>query len=194
MHSAVGLKSWPEHLALPLPNVNEAAMLDYTLKDQTLYLADSGQSSVVLFKLKETGLVPRGQFLQLKGDTVTALALDWITLNVYWSSTKQPRLQVTSSNGEHTAVLIPDMGSLESIALHPLSGRLCFTNLAKQGEGAHVECAHMDGGKRALVWKDAVQPTSLTFSNDGGEIYWADIGEEPLLYNTNLPFKSIYRW
>lgn len=191
MHSAVGLKSWPEHLALPLPNVNEAAMLDYTLQDQTLYLADSGQSSVVLFKLKETGLVPRGQFLQLKGDTVTALALDWITLNVYWSSTKQSRLQVTSSNGEHTAVLIDDIGSLESIALHPLSGRLCF---AKQGEGAHVECAHMDGGKRVQVWKDAVQPTSLTFSNDGGEIYWADIGEEPLLYNTNLHFKSIYRW
>ncbi|XP_052317282.1 low-density lipoprotein receptor-related protein 2-like isoform X2 [Oncorhynchus keta] len=175
MHSAVGLKSWPEHLALPLPNVNEAAMLDYTLQDQTLYLADSGQSSVVLFKLKETGLVPRGQFLQLKGDTVTALALDWITLSVYWSSTKQPRLQVTSSSGEHTAVLIQDIGSLESIALHPLSGRLCFTNLAKQGEGAQVECAHMDGVKRAPVWKDAFQPTSLTFSNKGNEIYWADI-------------------
>ncbi|XP_041720534.1 low-density lipoprotein receptor-related protein 1B isoform X1 [Coregonus clupeaformis] len=175
MHSAVGLKTWPEHLSLPLPNVNEAAMLDYTLRDQTLYLADSGQS-VGLFKLKETGLVPLRQFLQLKGDTVTALALDWITLSVYWSSTKQPRLQVTSSSGEHTAVLIQDMGSLESIALHPLSGRLCFTNLAKQGEGAHVECAHMDGEKRAQVWKDAVQPTSLTFSNKGGEIYWADIG------------------
>ncbi|XP_021476797.2 very low-density lipoprotein receptor isoform X2 [Oncorhynchus mykiss] len=173
MLSAVGLKTWPEHLSLPLANVNEADILDYTLRDKMLYLADSGQSSVGLFKLKETSLVPRGQFLQLKGDTVTALALDWITLNVYWSSTKQSHLQVTSSNGEHTAVLIDDMGSLKSIALHPLSGRLCF---AKQGEGAHVECAHMDGGKRAQVWKDAVQPTSLTFSNDGGEIYWADIG------------------
>ncbi|XP_031686144.1 low-density lipoprotein receptor-related protein 4 isoform X2 [Oncorhynchus kisutch] len=173
MLSAVGLKTWPEHLSLPLANVNEAAILDYTLRDKMLYLADSGHSSVGLFKLKETSLVPRGQFLQLKGDTVTALALDWITLNVYWSSTKQSRLQVTSSNGEHTAVLIDDIGSLESIALHPLSGRLCF---AKQGESAHVECAHMDGGKRAQVWKDAVQPTSLTFSNDGGEIYWADIG------------------
>ena len=191
MLSAVGLKTWPEHLSLPLANVNEADILDYTLRDKMLYLADSGQSSVGLFKLKETSLVPRGQCLPLKGDTGTALALDWITLNVYWSSTKQSRLQVTSSNGEHTAVLIDDMGSLKSIALHPLSGRLCF---AKQGEGAHVECAHMDGGKRAQVWKDAVQPTSLTFSNDGGEIYWADIGEEPLLYNTNLHFKSIYRW
>ncbi|XP_024294925.1 very low-density lipoprotein receptor-like isoform X3 [Oncorhynchus tshawytscha] len=173
MLSAVGLKTWPEHLSLPLANVNEAAILDYTLRDKMLYLADSGQSSVGLFKLKDTSLVPRGQFLQLKEDTVTALALDWITLNVYWSSTKQSRLQVTSSDGEHTAVLIDDIGSLESIALHPLSGRLCF---AKQGEGAHVECAHMDGGKRAQVWKDAVQPTSLTFSSDGGEIYWADIG------------------
>ncbi|XP_010875197.2 low-density lipoprotein receptor-related protein 2 isoform X2 [Esox lucius] len=178
MQGASDLKSWPEHLALPLPNVNEAAMLDYSLQDQTLYLANTGQSSVSVFKLKETNLVSRGQFLQLKGDTVTALALDWITLSVYWSSSMQPRLQVTSSSGEHTAVLIQDVGRLESIALHPLSGRLCFTNMAKLGEGTQtqVECAHMDGATHALVWKDAVQPRSLTFSNMGDEIYWADIG------------------
>ncbi|KAL0979642.1 hypothetical protein UPYG_G00187630 [Umbra pygmaea] len=176
MTNAVGLKSWPEHLALPLPNVNEAAMLDYTLDDQTLYLADSGQSSVGVFKLRGNGLVPGGQLLQLKGDTVTALALDWITRSVYWSSSMQPRLQVTTPSGEHTAVLIQDVGSLESIALHPVSGRLCFTNMAKQHKGAQtLECAHMDGAMRTVVWKDAVQPSSLTFSSQGDEVYWADI-------------------
>ncbi|KAJ8006033.1 hypothetical protein DPEC_G00124070 [Dallia pectoralis] len=178
MQGAKALTSWPEHLALPLPNVNEAAILDYSVQGQTLYLADSGQSSVSVFKLKETSLVSRGQFLQLNGDTVTALALDWITLSVYWSSSMQPRLQVTCSSGEHTIILIRDIGVLESLALHPLSGRLCFTNTAKQGESTAtlVECAHMDGAKRAVVWKDAVQPSSLTFSNTGDEVYWADNG------------------
>ena len=182
MHSAVSLKGWPEHLALLLPSMNEAATLDYSLREQTLYLADAGQASVGLFKLKETGLVPRGQLLRLLGDAVTSMALDWVTLSLYWSSIKQPRLQVTSASGAHTAVLIRDaVGSLESIALHPLRGRVCFINLVRQeGGGAQprVECSHMDGSRRRLVWDGAVRPTALVFSNSGSEIYWADISEE----------------
>lgn len=180
----MGLKGWPEHLALQVPNVNEADILDYSLRDHTLFLTDSGMASLGLFKLKETGLVSRGQLLKLLGDTITAMALDWITLNVYWSSAKQPRLQVTSATGAHTAVLIKEgIGSLESIAVHPPSGRVCFINLGSPGEGvaALVECAHMDAAERTAVWKDAVQPTSLVFSNNGDEIYWADTSKEDYL-------------
>ncbi|XP_056135703.1 low-density lipoprotein receptor-related protein 4 [Lampris incognitus] len=170
----VGLKGWPEHTALQLPNVNEAATLDYSLRDHILFLTDGGTTSLSLFKLKETYLMPRGQLLKLPGDMITAMALDWITLNVYWSSTKQSRLQVTSITGLHTAVLIKgDIGSLESIAVHPPSGRVCFINLQETGTTA-VECAHMDGANRGVVWRDAVQPTSLAFSRTGNEIYWAD--------------------
>ncbi|XP_071778377.2 vitellogenin receptor Yl [Centroberyx gerrardi] len=176
-HTAVELKGWPEHLALQLPNVNEASMLDYSLRDHTLFLTDGGTTSLGLFKLRDTDLASRGQLLKLLGDSITAMALDWITLNVYWSSSKQPRLQVTSATGAHTAVLIKDdIGGLESIALHPPSGRVCFINVGQQDAGtlATVECAHMDGAERGVVWKDAVQPTSLVFSNNGDQIYWAD--------------------
>uniref|UniRef100_A0A668ATG4 Si:dkey-88l16.3 n=1 Tax=Myripristis murdjan TaxID=586833 RepID=A0A668ATG4_9TELE len=176
-HTAAELKGWPEHLALQVPNVNEAAILDYSLRDHTLFLTDRGTTSLGLFKLKDVDLISQGQLLKLLGDTITAMALDWITRNVYWSSTKQPRLQVTSATGVHTAVVIrDDIGGLESIALHPPSGRVCLINVGLQGTGtlATVECAHMDGAERRVVWKDAAQPTSLIFSNKGDQIYWAD--------------------
>ncbi|KAF7654632.1 hypothetical protein LDENG_00066940 [Lucifuga dentata] len=176
-HTAVELQGWPQHVALQVPNVNEGSIMDYSLRDHTLFLVDNSTFSLDFFKVKDGELAPRGQILKLMDDTVTAMALDWITLNVFWSSNKQPRLQVTSSTGAHTAVLIKDdIGKLESIALHPASGKVCFTNLDLRGTDTLVvvECAHMDGAERDVVWKDAVQPTSLVFSNNGDRIYWAD--------------------
>ncbi|TWW60722.1 putative vitellogenin receptor [Takifugu flavidus] len=176
-NTAAPLKDWPEHLALQVPSVNEAAIMDYSIRDHTLYLTDDGTTSLNSFKLKDTDLFPRGQLLKLLGNTITAMALDWVTLNVYWSSNKQPRLQVTAIAKAHTAVLIKEgIGRMESIALHPPSGRLCFANLGLQDTDtmASVECANMDGTGRRVLWKDGVGPTSLSFSHNGETIYWAD--------------------
>lgn len=173
-HTAAELKGWPEHLALQVPSVNEAAIMDYSIRDHTLFLTNDGTASLSSFKLKNSELSSQGQLLKLLDDTITAMALDWVTRNVYWSSSKQPRLQVTSITGAHTAVLIKDdIGGVESIALHPPRGRLCFNNLGLHSSST-VECANMDGAGRSVVWKDAVQPTSLAFSSNGDRIYWAD--------------------
>lgn len=178
-HTAGELKGWPEHVALQVPSVNEAAIMDYCLRDHTLFLTDDGTTSLSSFKLKESDLSSKDQLLKLLGNTITAMALDWVTLNIYWSSNKQPRLQVTSSTGAHTAVLIKEgIGQVRSIALHPPNGRVCFANMGQQGTStvATVECANMDGAGRSVVCKDAVQPTSLVFSSNGDTIYWADTG------------------
>uniref|UniRef100_A0A3Q1FSU1 Very low-density lipoprotein receptor-like n=1 Tax=Acanthochromis polyacanthus TaxID=80966 RepID=A0A3Q1FSU1_9TELE len=176
-HTAAKLKGWPEHLALQVPSINEATIMDYSLRGHILFLTDDGTTSLSSFKLRDSDLASQGQLLKLLGDTITAMALDWVTLNVYWSSNKQPRLQVTSVTGAYTAVLLKEgLNRVESIALHPPSGRVCYTNVDLQGAGtmATVECANMDGAERRVVWKDAVQPTSLVFSSDGDTLYWAD--------------------
>ncbi|XP_077417010.1 vitellogenin receptor Yl [Vanacampus margaritifer] len=175
-HASAELKGWPEHTALQIPNVNEAAIMDYSLHDHVLLLADDGTTSLSSFKLKDLNLVPKGQLLKLLGDTITAMALDWVTFNIYWSSSKQPRLHVTSYSGVYTTVLIKDdISGVESIALHPPGGRVCFTNrLQDTSPVATIECANMDGAERIVVWKNGVQPNSLVFSADGETILWAD--------------------
>lgn len=158
--------------------------MDYSIHDNTLLLTDDGTTSLETYSVIGFELSPQGQVLKLLGDTITAMALDWVTLNVFWSSNKQPRLQVTDITAAHTSVLIKDgIGSLESIALHPPSGKLCFTNLGLQdiSTGAVVECANMDGDGRRVVWKSAVQPLSLSFSSNGDTIYWADAGKTSIL-------------
>lgn len=178
-NSAAKLKGWPEHLVLQVPSIDEAAIMDYSVRDHTLFLTDEGRSSLNSFKLKDAHLVPQGQILKLQGDTIRAMALDWVTNNVYWSSKKQPGLQVTSITASHTTVLLEvGLRTLESLALHPLTGSMCFSNLDQPGGGT-VECSSMDGRERRVVWKNVGHATSLVFSVDGGTVYWADTGQEP---------------
>ncbi|XP_012735945.3 very low-density lipoprotein receptor [Fundulus heteroclitus] len=176
---ATELKGWPEHLAFQIPSISEAKIMDYSVDEKLLVLTDDGTTSVNSFKLKDSVFVPQRQLLKLLHDQITALALDWVTLNVYWSSIKQSRLHVTSKTGAYTAIVIKEgITGVGSLALYPQSGRVCFTNLALEDAGskALIECAHMDGGERKVVWKEAIQPASLVFSSNGDTIYWANKG------------------
>ncbi|KAJ8262673.1 hypothetical protein COCON_G00151300 [Conger conger] len=169
--AGVTVKGWPAHRTLPLGAVNEPTALDLALQGQTLYLADSAQGSVRLYGLEER-LQPQAPALQLQGEAVSALAVDWITLNLYWSGTKRPGIQVRSAGGKHTATLLhKEVAGPGSIAVHPPTGRLCFAASAP----ARVDCAFMDGRNRSLLRKSAGGPTSLAFTDDGTHLYWADI-------------------
>uniref|UniRef100_A0A4W6BST5 Si:dkey-88l16.3 n=1 Tax=Lates calcarifer TaxID=8187 RepID=A0A4W6BST5_LATCA len=180
----VTLKKMPNGRALALPGVTEASMLDVSIEELSLYVADAGQGSVDVLKLSTSksrqGLRPAGQILKLKDDSVTALAVDWVSSNLYWSSTQRPDLHVTSRYHSYTTSLL--QGSLKgtsSIALHPPSGRLCYTAIVVAGRKSQTEvnCAWMDGRNKAVLWRKSSIPTSLAFSNKGTMIYWADAGE-----------------
>ncbi|XP_048874547.1 low-density lipoprotein receptor-related protein 2 isoform X29 [Brienomyrus brachyistius] len=171
---------WPEHTALSLPGASDAVMLDLVLADRTLYLADASHATVDVFKIDKERLLQRSPAVRLPaGDSVTSLAVDWITLNLYWSSSQQPRIHVTAAQNRHTITLLADnLQAPSAIALHPPAGWLCFADLGLPGSRRQprIECAFMDGRNRTLTWGKAVTPTSLTFSPQGSELYWADVG------------------
>ncbi|XP_041126916.1 low-density lipoprotein receptor-related protein 2-like [Polyodon spathula] len=178
IQSTIGLKTLPEHKALSVPIINQITAMDYVLKDQSVYAADSEGGFIAQFKLKEQELVFRGKVLQLEGDVVTSLAVDWITHNIYWSS-RQQLIHVTLPSKSYTAILFDrDLNQPNSIAVHPPSGVMCFSHMREEGRrGApQIECAYMNGMNRKLLWKKATMPTSLVFTNSGTMLYWADIG------------------
>ncbi|XP_029301025.1 LOW QUALITY PROTEIN: low-density lipoprotein receptor-related protein 2-like [Cottoperca gobio] len=181
----VALKKMPNGRALALPGVTEASGLDVSIQELSVYVADAGQGSVNVLKLSNSrsrqGLMPSGQILKLGDDAVTALAVDWVTSNLYWSSTARPDLHVTSHlNGYTTSLLQGSLKATTSIALHPSSGRLCYTAIVMPGGKSQTEvnCAWMDGRNKAVLWKKSILPTTVVFSNqDPNMIYWADTGE-----------------
>ncbi|XP_030647556.1 low-density lipoprotein receptor-related protein 4 [Chanos chanos] len=175
---SVGSQSWPSHRRFGLSSQNKPMTFDLSLRELTLYVTSEGQNTVGTFTMKDSALVPQAKLTLLQKDSVSALALDWITLNVYWSGTKHPSVWVTSSQVGYTAMLIRvDVGGVQAVAVHPPSGRLCFISVGGQGGApARVECAFMDGGNRVELWRNCVQPVSLTLSDQGREVYWADVG------------------
>uniref|UniRef100_H3C277 Uncharacterized protein n=1 Tax=Tetraodon nigroviridis TaxID=99883 RepID=H3C277_TETNG len=108
-----------------------------------------------------------------------ALAVDWVTSNLYWSSVKKPDLHVTTRSGDHTAVLLqPSLTAITSVAVHPPSGWLCYAAVMVGGKNqAEVDCAWMDGRKQAVLWRRCSLPGSLSFSSEGRVVYWADTVE-----------------
>ncbi|KAK1884357.1 Low-density lipoprotein receptor-related protein 2 [Dissostichus eleginoides] len=181
----IALKKMPNGRVLALPGVTEASALDVSIQELSLFVADAGQGSVDVLKLSGStsrqGLIPTGQILKLVDDAVTALAVDWVTSNLYWSSISRPDLHVTSRKDAYTTSLL--QGSLKgttSIALHPPSGLLCYTAFVVAGgkSQAEVNCAWMDGRHKAVLWRRSSIPTSLVFSHqDPNRVYWADTGE-----------------
>ncbi|XP_074547091.1 uncharacterized protein LOC141805798 [Halichoeres trimaculatus] len=185
MHrDGIALKRMPNGRDLSLSGIREATNLDVSIQELSLYVADAGRESVDVLKLSSSRssqeLTSSGQILKLKGDSVTALAVDWVTSNLYWSSTQRPNLHVTSRRNGYTTSLL--QGALEgttSIALHPPSGRLCYTAIVV-GVGksqTEVNCVWMDGRNKAVLWRKSSVPTSVVFANQGTIIYWADAGE-----------------
>ncbi|XP_073770596.1 uncharacterized protein si:dkey-88l16.3 isoform X2 [Danio rerio] len=188
MQSEVGLKQWPNHRSLPLLGVSEASDFDMLLQDRSITLADASVGSVSQLGLRSSGFSPIGLVLQLKGDILSALALDWVTKNLYWSSMKRPELFVTSPGGKLTAVVLQaELAGTVSIALHPPSGRMCFTAVGRRGADMlpQVDCAHMDGANRTRLWSKAKMPVSLALSEKGNTLYWADIGSD-LICSVNI--------
>ncbi|XP_070408848.1 prolow-density lipoprotein receptor-related protein 1 isoform X2 [Nothobranchius furzeri] len=177
------LKKMPNGRDFALPGVKEALALDLFIPQLLLFVAYSNHGSVDVMRLSSSKsnpkLVAAEPILKLE-DSVTALAVDWVTANVYWSSVEKPDIHVTSHFGGHTTSLLHgSLIAVSSIALHPSTGRLCYIAVAMTGAKgeAGVDCAWMDGRNTVVLWRKSSIPISLVFSDAGTRIYWADSGE-----------------
>ncbi|XP_043952272.1 low-density lipoprotein receptor-related protein 2-like isoform X1 [Gambusia affinis] len=180
----IALQKMPNGRDFNLPGVPEAMSLDISFSELLVFVAYLRHGSVDVLKLSNSlskpELVLAGQIIKLQDDSVTALAVDWVTSNLYWSSMKRPDIHVTSRLKNHTTSLLqgPLIG-VSSITLHPSSGRLCYFAIVIMGSRSQTElhCAWMDGRNKVVLWKRLSIPISMVFTNDGSRIYWADTGE-----------------
>lgn len=160
---------------MELPGASKLRVLDLAVRHQLLYVWDAGRAAVAGYRVKDAGASPQGALFNPPEDTLTALAVDWTTLNLYWSSI-EPGLRVTSPKQGLTAVILVDeVRNVSSITLQPAAGRMCFTNTVQLGRT--LECSDMDGQNRTVVWTAAVEPVSLSLTRDADRLYWADLSE-----------------
>lgn len=72
--------------------------IDYAVKDKSLYFAEVGGDSIGLLRLKDWGRLSWKQVVAVEG-TVTSLALDWLSGNLYWIGGQPPSICVAAPGG-----------------------------------------------------------------------------------------------
>ncbi|KAM6071749.1 uncharacterized protein LJ206_010167 isoform 1-T1 [Theristicus caerulescens] len=173
--TTAGSHSLPPHRALPLAKVGHLTAVDYAVKDKSLYFAEVGGDSIGLLRLKDWGRLSWKQAVAVEG-TVTSLALDWLSGNLYWIGGQLPSIHVAAPGGRWALALLSEgLQGAAWLALCPRASTMCFVTAAgSRRPGAMVECAAMDGTGRRVVWRKARAPTGLAFGGAGTRLYWAD--------------------
>ncbi|XP_060125080.1 low-density lipoprotein receptor-related protein 2-like [Zootoca vivipara] len=176
LRSVSGQLTLPVHSTLPLTSVNRLAAVDYSVRDNALYFSESEGGAIKVLAMKDAGRVALKEVLPVKG-TVISLALDWLSGNIYWIDSKHPSIQVATSDGRYTLVLISDgLSHPTSVVLHPPTAAMCFVDSGNEHSalGPTIECSSMDGSKRKVLWTTSQTPVGLTIVDYGTQVYWAD--------------------
>ncbi|XP_069711784.1 prolow-density lipoprotein receptor-related protein 1-like isoform X2 [Phaenicophaeus curvirostris] len=170
-----GSQDLPPHQALHLAKVGRLTAIDYAVKDKSLYFAETGSDSIGLLRLKDWGRLSWKQAVAVEG-TVTSLALDWLSGNLYWISEQPPSIYVAAPGGRWSLALLSEgLQGAAHLVLCPRASTMCFVTVASShAPGAVVECAAMDGTGHRVVWRKARAPTGLAFGGAGTRLYWAD--------------------
>lgn len=109
-------------------------------------------------------------------DSVAALAVDWVTSNLYWSSIKKPDLHVTSRAEGHTAVLLHASAMVVEDLL-VLSFNELPLGLSKLSVPAKMILVHTPSGHYLHCFAPPLRMAVL-HSSDGG---WEEPGRGGLL-------------
>lgn len=161
-----------------LANANQLSSIDYILKDRTLVFAVKNGGYIASMKIKDGESKEWKKVIYVE-DSVTSIAVDWITGNIFWISTSKPYIQVATSNGLYKTVVIKDdLYQPLYIAIYPTIGVMCYfdTGSEVQDKASKIECADMDGTEKRILWKKSKLVVGLTFTDSGTKLYWADKG------------------
>ena len=159
--------------------------IDYNPESQIVFWADSYDKTIkrsyMVNAMDGQAKIGFAQDLNMKGNSKpTALAIDWIADNLYWTETDRTgskprgRVMVAKTDGRYRrAVVNAGLEIPTSIAVDPQLGRMYW---ADAGSAPKIEVSWMDGSKRRPLITEAIRhPAGVTidYSQDH-RVYWVD--------------------
>ncbi|KAM4048930.1 low-density lipoprotein receptor-related protein 2-like [Anomaloglossus baeobatrachus] len=174
-HNLLDEKDPSKQKIASLSNVNQISSIDYIIQDRLLVFAVKHGGYIGSTKVKDSKDWKKVLFVD---DSVTSIAVDWVTGNIFWISTIKASIQVATSHGMYKAVVNEDLNKPSCLALNPAIGMMCYFDegLENKKNSLKIECANMDGSKRRVLWRKSKAVVGLTFADSGTRLYWADRG------------------
>lgn len=144
-------------VVLPIENVHAAIVLDYHYNHSKLYYADVNIDVIKEVDLKN---VKNTRNIISNGLKTTALAVDWIANNLYFSDTESSSIEVSRLDGSSRKVIIGEnLNDPRSLAIFPQRGLLFFS---MWGKPQSLSRSFLDGsGRKVIVSTNLGFPTGL---------------------------------
>ncbi|XP_071941661.1 low-density lipoprotein receptor-related protein 1-like isoform X2 [Antedon mediterranea] len=161
----------------PLLNMESPRALDFDVKEEYVYYADS-----VAFRIVRRPLVGKESEAEVLLDQYVnnceGIAVDWISRNLYWTDDGLDRISMSTLNGSYSKTLITtNLTHPRAIAVDPVAGYMYWTDWSEYDiELGMIERANLDGTNREVLvsGENILWPNGIALDKDGGYLYWCD--------------------
>ncbi|KAJ9584469.1 hypothetical protein L9F63_021194, partial [Diploptera punctata] len=170
---------------ISLPQVLSPSQLDFVAANRKIYWTD-----IQVNEVKRTGLT--GGITESIIDTgieqPTGFAIDWISGNMFVSSSRTARshILVCTLEGEMVATVVENSTvDIRSLALDPVHGKLFWSSWSEDNYA--VNQANMDGTNETQLAShneyDILQsPQSLSYDMESRRLYWVNTASDSVQY------------
>ncbi|XP_064419902.1 low-density lipoprotein receptor-related protein 1B [Latimeria chalumnae] len=151
--------------------LNNVVALDFEYEKEFLYWIDSSRPNGSRINRMHLN----GNDFKVLHNTAapSALAVDWIGKNLYWSDTEKRTFEVSKLNGLYPTVLkSTGLKNPKDLALDPSTGYLYWIDCC---EYPYIGRIGMDGTNSSVVIEMMIfRPIALTIDYVNSRLYWAD--------------------
>jgi hypothetical protein len=181
---AVDITKPLHHIMAPItvPKVFGPRQFEFDAKSRSIFWADSATNEVKRAQLAGSSIET---IIDVIIETPNGLALDWISGNIYVTSTssitKTGKIFISNLKGEYISILMDHQQGIispKSIAVHPLRGLLFCIDENELGEPL-IFMASMNGQNKTIIVakhfdQTLINPVSLAIDFEKDRVYWVN--------------------
>lgn len=156
----------------PVSRISMATTIDFLYDQDLIFWVDSDHGTITTVArdgTKRKVIVEQSEGMEnIPLDWLSGMAIDWISMNIYWSNPKQGVIEVSKLYSQSRYVLLHDIERPVSIAIDPVVGLLVWVN------SEYIRSANLDGTNHSSLYDLGESITDVTLDYEGKFIYWCD--------------------
>lgn len=161
-------------IMVPLTKIGRPKGLDYTVKNRSIFYSDTNAMTIVMASLNDTS----NRTVLMRNVYCDGLAFDWVSENLYWTSTEKGSINVFKiSNTSVARTLIQSNNfSPSSITVDPFRGTMYWADWSDiYPDKGRIDVAQMNGENRKVFLDQNIHwPAGLAIDYAAKRLYWTD--------------------
>uniref|UniRef100_A0A4W3IBD4 LDL receptor related protein 1B n=1 Tax=Callorhinchus milii TaxID=7868 RepID=A0A4W3IBD4_CALMI len=147
------------------PDISQVKTIDFDALEERIYWSDLKPRFIKRAFINGTGIET---VVSADLPYTHALAIDWISRNIYWTSSdlEEAQINVARLNGSLRTSIIHGLDQPQCLVVHPVKGKLYWTDINS------ISMANMDGSGIKNLFSNEKEPVGLSIDYAENKLYW----------------------